>query len=111
MAGNRSIPPMPAPPVSQAGEQDQADEPKKLAPNDPIKSLHARKGPIEVIALRPGLYKNQRIDKGKAFSIEKPEHLGSWMKCVDKTIQKEHEFYCREHKKRMQNLDRQSAGD
>lgn len=101
MAENRT-PQMPPPPELPSG-----GEPKY----DAVKSLRARKGPIEVIALSNGLYKNQRIPKGKQFKIDKPEHLGSWMKCVDKTIQAEHAHYCREHKKKMQNIDRQSAGD
>lgn len=99
---------MPAPPVSTGGDSEQ---PQPIKKNDPIKSLHSRKGPIEVIALENGLYKGRRIIKGEQFKIESPKHLGSWMKCVDKTIQAEHEVYCKAHKQKFKEIDRLSAGN
>lgn len=106
---------IPLPPVQPGGQNEVAAPAaapvQPIAEHDPIKTLRARKGPIEVIALTAGLYKNQRIAKGTQFRIEKPEHLGSWMRCVDRTIQTEHEHYVREHKKKMFALERKSAGD
>lgn len=124
MVGNRTIPPipqMPPPPVEQAGGDDETvaaeqsttfpPEQTKIETKDPVKNLLTRKGPIEVIALTDGFVAPHRIKKGTTFKVSGPEKLGSWMKCVDKTIQKEHEHYCRAHKKKMQSLDRQSAGE
>lgn len=45
---------------------------------------------VEVIALRDGFYQQNRIPEGKRFVVS-VEKLGSWMKCVDPVVQKQHE--------------------
>lgn len=73
---NRGMPPLPNSP-----EQNSGDVPKQSVVKSP---------PIKVVALRAGFYKQCRKVQGDEFEVEKFEHLGSWMKCVDKAIAKKH---------------------
>lgn len=77
---NREMPPLPS--QSQASEKSEASaqESAKVKPQK-----------IEVIALMKGFYKQRRIKEGQKFFIDSMDQLGSWMKCVDKTLAKRHE--------------------
>ncbi len=45
---------------------------------------------IEVVALAKGFYKQSRKVEGDKFTVPRLEDMGSWMKCVDPTMQKKH---------------------
>lgn len=81
MSNNREMPPLPLAP-EQSGA-DVYDEDKEIKPI-------ANRGLIEVVALRDGFYKNQRIKEGHRFQVTDEKHLGTWMKCIDPVVQKKH---------------------
>lgn len=43
---------------------------------------------IEVVATRLGFYANVRRSTDDKFKVEKFSQLGSWMVCVDRTLEK-----------------------
>lgn len=54
-------------------------------PPQPIGQKH-----IEVVAVGVGFYDNHRKAVNDRFTVPKIEQLGSWMKCVDPKLQREH---------------------
>jgi hypothetical protein len=66
-------------------------------PNAPEKSgaeeqkVEKKSGPIEVVALRKGFFKNHRKKPGDNFKVDSFDQLGTWMQCTDKVMQKKHE--------------------
>ncbi len=55
---------------------------------------------IAVVATAAGFHKGHRKSEGDAFTVAKFEELGSWMKCVDPTMQKKHEEHQRSLKEK-----------
>lgn len=55
---------------------------------------------IKVVALAKGFFAQDRKVEGDEFEVSSMKQLGSWMKCVDPTIQKMHEEAMRQKKKR-----------
>lgn len=47
--------------------------------------------PIEVVALREGFVRSERKKEGDVFTVASMQKLGSWMRCKDPKIQREHE--------------------
>lgn len=45
---------------------------------------------IEVVALRLGFYKQERKMEGDAFTVPSLDKVGTWMKCVDPQLEKQH---------------------
>lgn len=45
---------------------------------------------IEVVALRLGFYKQERKMEGDSFTVPSLDKVGSWMKCVDPQMEKQH---------------------
>jgi hypothetical protein len=79
MANNREMPPLP----SKASEESEAVPPKKG---------------IEVIALRPGFFQQQRKVEGDKFTVVDMSKVGTWMKCVDPVLEKQHQSKMKEQK-------------
>lgn len=45
---------------------------------------------IEVMAMRPGFYRQNRYSVGDKFMVRGTADLGSWMRCTDPTLEKQH---------------------
>jgi len=64
----------------------------KPAESDSIKVLSPKKGKgIEVEAVRPGYFQCSRKVVGDRFVVSDESKLGSWMKCMDPAMEKEHQ--------------------
>ncbi len=74
---------MPTPPAAKAADEtplkDQA--PVADAPAAPAVKPASKKM-IQVVALRPGIYKKHRKVQGDKFAIESEDHFGTWMKKI-----------------------------
>ncbi len=88
------MPPLPAASEPDLGQQEE-EIPAEMQPLPPIK-----KGSVEVVALRPGVYKRDRKAKDDKFRLDSFEQLGSWMRCVDPVVEKKHQETMIEKKKR-----------
>lgn len=87
---NREMPSLPKPSEAQVSEESAKVEQKEpVAPK--AKS-------IEVVALRPGFFKQMRKSEGDKFVVEKFEQLGSWMKCLDPVMEKKHQEAMKQRK-------------
>lgn len=65
-----------------AAEQASGDS----APPVEVKKEKSKK--IQVRAIRPGFFKQERIPEGRIFEIDGEEQLGSWMELLDKEKEK-----------------------
>ncbi len=73
-------------------------EPKE---SSSFKNVSIKKGKFEVIALRDGFVSNIRIPEGSVFTITDWAKLGSWMKCVDPQMEKQHQAEMKERKEKI----------
>lgn len=55
--------------------------------------------PVEVIATRDGFYRQRRMVEGVRFTVPSMAKVGSWMKCVDPVLEKEHQKILAEKRK------------
>jgi hypothetical protein len=87
---------MPAPPVVQTASEPSVSSPEVLlrdgadkapSPVDPPAEPIRRN--IEVIATRPGFFKNMRRKEGDKFTIPSMDQIGEWMKCANPVLEKE----------------------
>ena len=53
---------------------------------------------IEVVAIRPGFFKNRRMVAGDVFNVAAMEKVGDWMKCTNPELEKEHQAMMRKKK-------------
>ncbi len=83
--------------------------PKSNADAEGMKPIKSASRGIKVMALKVGIYKNCRMEPGKVFFIEKKEHLGSWMKCEDQGLQKEHSEKMKARKAALRNRQSQAG--
>ena len=56
------------------------------------------KNGIKVVATRKGFYNQKRISEGEEFVIKCKEHLGEWMQCTDKALERERVKFFKEKK-------------
>lgn len=83
MSKNREMPPLPK--SSEVDSGDAAEFAQEVVTPKPKASA------IEVVATRPGFYKQMRKVEGDKFTyVGDFESMGSWMKCVDPVLQKKH---------------------
>lgn len=68
--------------------------------SDSIKTIPNPKGKIDVEALRPGFFQNCRKVEGDKFSVSDMSKVGSWMKCVDPQLEKQHQVMIKEAKEK-----------
>ncbi len=54
--------------------------------------------PVEVVALRPGVWKRCRKATGQKFTIPSVGDAGEWMKCSDPKMEKQHQANIAERK-------------
>lgn len=96
---NREMPPLPPPPVEEGSESEKkpAVAPSKMRT-------------IEVVALAKGVWLCHRKDVGDKFtiSIKSLDQIGTWMKCTDPQLQKEHERTMDEKKKKIRKMQAES---
>lgn len=79
---NGEMPKLPTPSEQSEGEeQDVADE------NPSTKTLKD----IKVVALRAGFFAPHRKNENDEFTVPSFKQLGSWMKCLDPKIEREHQ--------------------
>lgn len=55
---------------------------------------------IEVMAMRPGFFKQIRRKVGDKFMVSDMSKVGEWMKCMDKELEKKHQDMMREKKRK-----------
>ncbi len=91
---------MPAPPSAPA-EGD--GESEAQMPKPPI-APPSRSKPIEVVAIANGFCDQHRKKEGDKFTVPSMKHLGSWMKCIDPKLQREHEAAMLAKKKKARDL-------
>jgi hypothetical protein len=53
---------------------------------------------IEVVAIRPGFFKNRRMNVGEIFTVKSMEKVGAWMKCTDPELEKQHQALAKKKK-------------
>lgn len=88
---------MPIPPgVAQEEQVEEAvvasSFSSKPAESDSVKVMPPlSKNGIEVMALRAGFFKNARKNEGDKFTVPSMSKVGTWMKCVDPILEKEHQ--------------------
>lgn len=56
---------------------------------------------IEVEALRDGFIRNERKVKGDVFTVADMSRVGTWMKCTDPVLEKQHQKMMIERKKQI----------
>lgn len=54
--------------------------------------------PVEVIAVRAGVFRRCRRGPGDKFTVPSFDLLGEWMKCVDPRLEKQHQANIKERK-------------
>ncbi len=90
------MPPLPSEEV-QVEERPFSSEPKE---SDSVKVVPPKsKNGVKVMALRNGFIKNCRKVEGDEFFVESIEKAGSWVKCVDPELEKQHLAFLKERNK------------
>lgn len=94
------MPPLP-PSAPSGAETDQAP----AAPAMPLPPPVASRKHIEVVAVGVGFWDNHRKNEGDRFTVPKLEDAGSWMKCIDPKIEREHQARMKDKKKKANTAD------
>lgn len=105
MAKNREMPPLPKH-EPQVEAPEVSDE--SLGFDMPTPPKAGRK-PIEVVALRAGFVAQCRKVEGDVFTVPTMQHLGTWMKCTDANLEREHQLMMKQAKLAMQKKAKENS--
>lgn len=86
------------PPASNEVEVEKPSHTSEPAEADSVRVMVAPKGGIQVIALRAGYYKCSRKVADDKFFVSDMSKVGSWMRCIDKGLEQEHQDFMKQAK-------------
>lgn len=90
MAREQKMPSLPNASAPAEVNPDVSEHDEMIVPPTPPPPKAMPK-PIEVMAIRPGFYAPHRKNPGDIFTVPSFKKLGSWMKCTDPKIEREHQ--------------------